>query len=280
MKRKNKILNIIAVTALTVMTLSVFASAKESNQPNANEGKITLSLSESAVSSEGAVPEISDASAYIDEQTGISPEQEDKKADAGLGQQGENGQNADTDRGAADQNADAGPSAVDEDEGLRASKESGENVFTQIYEYFTAYSGDIFGALAFVTSLILSLMFKSKLVPAISKGSDRLEKEIKRLGELTGNASCDLKAENGALSRLLCELKDTCEKNDKTLREALAKIKSTEELDVEKEKTRLVISSQVDLLYDIFMASSMTQYQKEKIGIEIAKMREKLAENE
>ena len=155
-----------------------------------------------------------------------------------------------------------------------------ENVFSQIYEYLSHYAGDIFGALSFAVSLILSFLYKRELLPSISKSGERTEREVKKLEELTTRRLEDLAHENGELTKSLLELRRAFDERAEEAAEALGKIKSVDELNAQKETAKLILSSQVELLYDVFMSSSLPQYQKEKIGNEVARMKEKLANDE
>ena len=42
---------------------------------------------------------------------------------------------------------------------------------------------------------------------------------------------------------------------------------------------RLVVDTQIDMLYDIFMSSALPQYQKDAVGERIAKMKGAIREN-
>ena len=46
------------------------------------------------------------------------------------------------------------------------------------------------------------------------------------------------------------------------------------------EDTRVILSAQVDMLYDIFMTSALPQYQKDAVGERIAAMRGALLKND
>ncbi|MBO5907176.1 MAG: hypothetical protein J6Q85_03385 [Clostridia bacterium] len=278
MKRKNNIFKILAVAAITVMALTHLASANElepyTTEASEVEGRLEVCESVLALASEPS-DSLGTASIEVENGTldGVASSEEGATEQPPVYSQ--NGSYA-----SKENIGDASEPTEDADDEDGVEKAEGENVFTQIYEYLCAYSGDIFGALAFITSLILSFLYKNKLVPTISKGNDRVEKELKRLCDAKRDTLDELRAENETLSTGICELKRAQDESALEVRSALEKIKSTGELITQKDNAMLVISSQVDLLYDIFMASSMPQYQKEKIGIQIAKMKEKLAENE
>ena len=53
-------------------------------------------------------------------------------------------------------------------------------------------------------------------------------------------------------------------------------LSAKEKLEDCTEKVRIVILSQIDLLYDVFMSSALPQYQKELIGERVVKMKKEM----
>ena len=45
------------------------------------------------------------------------------------------------------------------------------------------------------------------------------------------------------------------------------------------EELSVIVGTQIDMLYDIFMTSALPQYQKDAVGERVAKMKEALAGN-
>ena len=58
------------------------------------------------------------------------------------------------------------------------------------------------------------------------------------------------------------------------------KVKDYDLLHRERETVKLLLEEQINMLYTIFLSSSLPQYQKDEIGVRIQSMREELASYE
>ncbi len=160
------------------------------------------------------------------------------------------------------------------------SEGSADNVFSQMYDYFTYYAGDIFGALAFLVSLVLSFLYKNKLIPTISKSSDKMEKELRKLSDSTAKNLEEVYKKSEESKCATLSLAASFEEMTASLDKALKNMEGYDRLTSQRDEIRMIISSQIDMLYDIFMSSSIPQYQKENVGNRIMEMKEKLAKND
>lgn len=151
-----------------------------------------------------------------------------------------------------------------------------ENVFAEIYAVIKANADKIFSALAFVGTLIVGAMYKSGLLPLLSdalgkfKGTlEGIKSENERYESLTG----------AKLSEMGVSIKNI-EKSVEDTGSQIARIESElsvyEKALAERESMKIILSGQIDMLYSIFMASSLPQFEKEEIGNKIARMREEL----
>ena len=151
-----------------------------------------------------------------------------------------------------------------------------ENVFAEIYAVVRANADKIFSALAFIGTLIVGAMYKSGLLPLLSdalgkfKGTlEGIKSENERYESLTG----------AKLSEMGVSIKNI-EKSLEDTGSQIARIEGElsvyEEALAERESMKIILSSQIDMLYSIFMASSLPQFEKEEIGNKIARMREEL----
>lgn len=155
-----------------------------------------------------------------------------------------------------------------------------ENPFTEIYETAIANADKILSALAFVSSLALVFFYKRGLLPLLSKaltsiknsagGFETIAKEGAIKTEETLNFLLDKFAyfENSVNGVL-----EAVEKLDETMRE-------NGEEKSDRKKLKSVMLSQVDMLYDIFMQSSLPQYSKDAVGERVAEMKAALSDGE
>ena len=151
-----------------------------------------------------------------------------------------------------------------------------ENVFAEIYAVIKANADKIFSAMAFIGTLIVGAMYKSGLLPLLSdalgkfKGTlEGIKSENERYESLTG----------AKLSEMGVSIKNI-EKSVEDTGSQIARIESElsvyEKALAERESMKIILSGQIDMLYSIFMASSLPQFEKEEIGNKIARMREEL----
>lgn len=163
------------------------------------------------------------------------------------------------------------------------NEQTEKNIFEAAYDEIIKHSDKLFAAMAALSSVVLAIAYKKGLLPIIkgalsalasqvAKFKEDTEREIGKANESTLAITEKLSKTENILS-LLTDKLDTVEKelsesaDNKTKSEVLAK----------------VMNVQVDLLYDIFMSSSLPQYQKEIVGEKISEMKKSIsgeAENE
>ncbi|MBO7304225.1 MAG: hypothetical protein J6V09_03300 [Clostridia bacterium] len=171
----------------------------------------------------------------------------------------------------------SGESATDATGEITLSEGSGENVFAELYETVVRHADKIFSALAFIGSLIIAFAYRRGLLPVIKGALSTVADATARLKEKTEAAS---KTATETVLEAAKKL-ETAEGMMQIMTDRLDKLHH--ELDLaRKEQERCgefktVLSSQIDMLYEIFMSSSLPQYQKEAVGNKVAEMRKRLA---
>ena len=155
-----------------------------------------------------------------------------------------------------------------------------DNIFAVIYAAVLEHADKIFSALAFIGTLLLSLTYKRGLLPAVGKavngataaaraskdGSISCETAVKEL-------AAELESDKLDTDRLIVRL-------DERLGELSGEVGGLLASEGERKSLRLVMSAQIDMLYDLFMASSIPEYQKEAVGNRVAAMRKELCSYE
>ena len=156
-------------------------------------------------------------------------------------------------------------------------------VFDKLYTEVSEYAGEILCALAFIGSVVLAFAYKKGLMPivksslvtignAMSKMKDSVNKNAERGEEMNREIASGL---DGAV-KVIQTLGERIDTLEKSLTERLA---DKDETAREKEALSIIMTSQIDMLYEIFMSASLPQYQKDAIGEKIAKMKGALAKN-
>ncbi len=163
-------------------------------------------------------------------------------------------------------------------DGQEASAES--NVFADVYSLILQHSDKILSALAFCASLFLAFTYRSGIVPLIKGGLNTLGATVTKLQEEADKASeASVKTLTEAKDKLtdtekcLSSLSEKLDCVEKRLSEAIEDKKSAEDM-------KIILESQIDMLYDIFMSSSIPLFQKEAVGEKISAMKKRLLDTE
>ena len=158
------------------------------------------------------------------------------------------------------------------------------NFFSKVFTEISEYTSEILCALTLAGSLTLAVAYKKGLFPLIEKSLLAIGGAITKIKDSTKESE----ERNSALTQ---KIEDKLEGAEKVLESLASRVDSldtalTESLrsegDKEREKTemRIILSAQIDMLYDIFMTSTLPQYKKDEVGERIAAMREAMAGNE
>jgi len=157
---------------------------------------------------------------------------------------------------------------------------TGANFFDTVFNEIKGYTGEIFSLLALISSLILAYAYKSGLLPLVKNGLSILTGTVAKLKESADKSKESTEYISGALKDRLAVAEDIISKlsdNIDLLEKSLTEEKKRND---EGESLKLIMSAQIDLLYDVFMTSSLPQYQKDAMGMRVQKMREALGKNE
>lgn len=155
-----------------------------------------------------------------------------------------------------------------------------ENVFEAAYGFFGANAEKIFSALAFGGTLLLGFFYKRGLTPyigkslgALSDGVAKIRKECEKSGELYG-------VNTDKITERLGTLENSLELFSREIGSLEDKLGTQAEYLSDRETYRKILALQIDMLSEVFLFSSLPQYQKDKVGEQVKKMKEALAENE
>ena len=148
--------------------------------------------------------------------------------------------------------------------------------FDTLFSAFESNAAEILSALAFLGSIIIMFCYKKGLTPIINDGLKALKSGIKSIGEKSETFN------EHAIG--VCDSIDSRLAHAEKLSEAV--LKSAEEIEdqlceirksgAENEKLKLILSAQIDMMYEIFMSAALPQYLKDSVGDRIGKMRSEL----
>lgn len=148
-----------------------------------------------------------------------------------------------------------------------------KNIFAEIYAAVEKNADKIFSILAFVGTIIVSIGYKSGLIPLLNDALSKLK------GSLDGVRESGEKL-NADTSVKIAEMDSSLRALEKNVNHISTHLEGYEALTVERGAMRKILEGQIDMLYAIFMSSALPQYQKDEIGEKIQSMREELASYE
>ena len=161
-----------------------------------------------------------------------------------------------------------------------ASQQNTSNFFDEAYSFISENADKILSALAFTASLILAFAYRRGLLPLLKGGLGTLSSTVDSL-------KADTEAAEGAAREILntaAERLDCVGALISELTEKLSKLEEDLTITKEEEKRasdlRLIMGTQIELLHDIFMSSSLPYYRKEEVGEKIAEMKRALSSSE
>ncbi len=152
-----------------------------------------------------------------------------------------------------------------------------ENIFEAAYGVLLENSDKILSALAFASSLILALVYKRGLMPIIKNALGTLAASVTKLREETEKSSAGASDSIGLAAQKLLEAEKTISMLFEKLTDLEQKLKSAEEIKKDSERLGIIMNYQIDMLYEVFMSSSLPAYLKEEMGEKIAGMKRELA---
>ena len=152
----------------------------------------------------------------------------------------------------------------------------GQNLFEEIYSEVMKHSDKILSALSFVASIVIVFAYKKGLLPILKGALSKLSDTVSGLRESCKEANEGARiALSSAEEKLALAERAVCELTEK-LTSIEAELEASKGIGKSISKVEAVISSQVDMLYEIFMTSSLPLYQKEAVGEKISEMKKSL----
>ncbi len=154
---------------------------------------------------------------------------------------------------------------------MEIGEDTEESFFELIYNFAVENCEEIFSFLAFIGSLFIAFIYKNKLLPSVKEAVGCIGSNLKKISE-SGEA---VSAEARAQGELLLSYSERLE----TVSSELSRLSAELDKLVAGDGTRglyALIETQVELLREIFMSSSLPHYQKEAVETKINRIKEAL----
>ncbi len=154
--------------------------------------------------------------------------------------------------------------------------DEGKNFFALIYDKAMNNLSEIFSILAFIGTLAVAFFYKRGMLPLFTKAVNGIGQGISEIRKESERAAEESGIKIGAIADKLSAVEEAFAAFSSSLAALEEKLESEEAAISERRKMSVIMSSQVDLLYDIFMSSSLPEYKKEAVGAKFLQMREEL----
>ncbi len=173
-------------------------------------------------------------------------------------------------------------SASAEELAVEASENA--NIFAELFSYVKSYATEIICTITLIGSIVLSYTFKKGLLPLVKNALSAIGTSVGKLKESTDEGEKNAERLTALIDERLAALERLVGGSSERLEEVCREFDGIKESEEKKEgdakRLSLIVSEQIEMLYDIFMTSALPQYQKDNVGTRVAKMREALGENE
>ena len=245
------------ICVCTLLSIFALSAAAQSDTPPENDAYITEGYQQGAIAEEERLTGTDNAdnnSQFKESEPSEELPDEDPLPEAPNENEGQNGEQVENDDGAQRE----------------------ENFFEVIYREIEIHSEKIFSVLAFIGSLIIALAYKKGLLPLIRGALTNMKEEVERLGDTARSSREIAEGSLTAAAERLDSVAELFGELNLKIAQLEEELKKTEEEKAESAKMHTVIAAQVDMLYEIFMSSSLPVYQKDMVGERISRMKEEL----
>ena len=158
--------------------------------------------------------------------------------------------------------------------------EEDKNLFVLLYEGAMDNLSEILSLFSFIGTLLIAFIYKKGLLPLFSKTVTGIRDGIGAIKKESEEARNFNSSKIDSVRDKLAEIENTFTLFSESVATLEAKLAAEEALTSERKKLELIMGSQIELLYDIFMSSSLPEYKKEAVGAKFLQMREELKKNE
>lgn len=153
------------------------------------------------------------------------------------------------------------------------NEESENGFFPSLFSIYDRHKGEIFSLLSAVVSLVLVFVYQKGLLPVLKGGLTLIEGQVKGLREIN-SISKEESARVGEEALALARSMESATAEMRAMTEAvLNSSKSSGERDEEFSKMKKCILWQANLLGEVFLASSLPEFSKERVSEVIKEVR-------
>ena len=170
----------------------------------------------------------------------------------------------------------SGDGATDESgNGMTDESGNGENIFDSLYTAVTDNLDKILSSFAFIGSLLIAFTYKKGLLPAVNQSLSAIGGVVGNIKEQTEKGISSASENSEKITNELTNTQNLLNSIRERLESLETELNSASKTASEIDKFKSVLTAQTDMMYEIFMTSSLPQFQKDNIAGHIREIREK-----
>ncbi len=149
-----------------------------------------------------------------------------------------------------------------------------QGIFTLLYEKIGSHLSEILSALSVLCALVIGICYKRGLLPILKNGLSAIGAATKQWGENAESFGKEAKEACKNANSYIQTIGEKTEKIEKALCSIEKKLSSFERIANDGEQTKAALLGQMDMLCDVFLSSSLPQFEKDRISQKIEKMKQ------
>lgn len=140
------------------------------------------------------------------------------------------------------------------------------NFFEKLYDAVTDYISEILCVLAFGGSFLIAVLYKKGLLPLLKGALGAINSAVGKIKDATENSAIADTEKTAKITEALDRAQSLIEAQTRSLEDVEKRLDSLSQDKSEREKMKLILECEVELLYDIFMSSALPEYQKDAVA--------------
>ncbi len=165
---------------------------------------------------------------------------------------------------------------AEHDETPATTDDEAGGFFTSLYQAYEENKGDIFSFASALISLVLVFVYQKGLVPVLKGGLTLIEGQVKNLQKANAETKNETEKTSEQTLALAVRMEECGGKMKEVLDELLARASESEAQQKEIATLRESMLYQAELLGEVFLASSLPEYSKERVAKTLERVRDHL----
>ena len=154
---------------------------------------------------------------------------------------------------------------VDDDSAVKAEATE-VNFFERLYDAVTDYISEILCVLAFGGSFLIAVLYKKGLLPLLKGALSAISSAVGKIKDATEESAISDAEKTAKITEALDRAHALIEAQTRSLEVVERRLDALSTDKTDRERMKLILECEVELLYDIFMSSALPEYQKDAVA--------------